>query len=79
MRCVVALIAVALVAGCAQERIVYQPLPAWIIPPAPELPTLQSEELRCLSDDAYTRLVMRDRLRANDQLLLRSLLGAHDD
>ena len=31
------------------------------------------------SDDAYVRLVARDRLRASDQSLLRSLLGAENE
>lgn len=68
-----------LTAGCAQERVVYQPLPAWVIPAAPELPTVKAEELRCLSDDTYVRLVTRERLRSSDQALLRSLLGAENE
>lgn len=68
-----------LTAGCAQERVVYQPLPAWVIPAAPELPTVKAEDLRCLSEDTYVRLVTRERLRASDQALLRSLLGAENE
>ena len=70
---------VMLLAACANEHVVYQPLPAWVIPKAPELPIVKSEELQCISDDAYVRLVTRERLRANDQALLRSLLGVSDD
>jgi len=47
-------------AGCATEiRTVYvqEPLP---LPERPEVPTIKGEELMCLSDEAYAKLVERD-------------------
>jgi len=52
--------AVVLTAGCTTqpERVyVQEPLP---VPPAPATPEIPAEELECLDQDAYVRLVERD-------------------
>lgn len=49
-----------LLIGCAATP-EYVPV-ALTLPERPVLPTVKSAELQCLSDDAYTRLVQRDRL-----------------
>ncbi len=68
------LLTILLLTACAQPRIEYQPIPAWLIPERPTLPTIAADELRCLSDDAYTRLALRERLRAQETAELRALL-----
>jgi len=64
-----------LLAGCSTHSYLYRPAPAALIPVAPVLPTVQSAELQCLSDDVYLRLAERDRARQQyaDELL--ALLG----
>lgn len=55
--------ALTLSAGCATEiRTLYvqEPLP---LPDRPEVPTIKGEELACLSDEAYAKLVERDALQ----------------
>ena len=55
--------ALILSAGCATEiRTVYvqEPLP---LPERPEVPTIKGEELMCLSDEAYAKLVERDQVQ----------------
>lgn len=54
-------LAMALLTACA-SGIEYVPV-VLTLPNRPILPTVQGAELRCLSDDAYTRLVQRDRLQ----------------
>jgi len=52
--------AIILVAGCATRTetvFVQEPLP---IPDRPSVPTIQPDDLQCLSDDAYESLVVRD-------------------
>ena len=46
--------------GCARD-IEYRPIPTWLIPMKPTVPTIQAQQLSCLSDDAYQKLVERDR------------------
>lgn len=62
-------------AACTSPALEYQPLPAYLIPPPPTLPTIPSSELRCLSDDAYILLVQRDRILRQYGDELRALLG----
>lgn len=69
---VAAIILMAAGSGCAAKIIVppvapetvtksvFAPLP---LPDRPVLPPLSAEDMNCLSDDAYRRLVARDRLR----------------
>lgn len=55
--------ALILSAGCATEiRTVYvqEPLP---LPDRPNVPTIKGEELACLSDEAYAKLVERDQMQ----------------
>lgn len=53
------------------------PLP---VPPPLELPTVPSVELSCLSDKAYTVLVIRDRLQAaRIDTLTSIILTTHPD
>ena len=69
------LLALALLAGCAAPRIEYRPIPDGLIPEKPALPTVSADELHCLSDDAYTALVERDRLLRDYSGKCRALLG----
>ena len=61
-------------AGCAAPRIEYRPIRDGLIPEKPALPTVSADELHCLSDDAYVRLAVRERLRAQESAELRALL-----
>ena len=67
-----------LLTSCANPRIEYRPVPAWLIPARPMLPTIQAAELRCLSDDVYRRLAERERVRKQEAAELRALLGGGD-
>lgn len=72
-----ALIPLLLIAGCsATPTIEYQPVPAWLIPPAPELPSIQSSDLACLSDQTYFDLATRGWALRNYADELRALLEA---
>ncbi|MDH5185204.1 MAG: hypothetical protein OEX12_15080 [Gammaproteobacteria bacterium] len=48
--------------GCAHTEMVYVS-ERLSLPVRPILPSLSSDDLQCLSDDAYRRLVERNRLR----------------
>ena len=74
-RLVAAIIAIALTA-CAKPPVEYRPVPLHLIPDRPRPPTVRADELRCLSDDAYLRLVERDRMLRQNNDELRALLGA---
>ena len=64
------------VAACANPPVEYRPVPFHLIPVRPVLPTVRADELRCLPDDAYLRLVERDRMLRQNNDELRALLGA---
>lgn len=64
------------IGGCAKPPVEYRPVPLHLIPDRPQLPTIKADELRCLSGDAYLRLVKRDRMLCKDSEELRALLGA---
>lgn len=70
---------VALLTGCTTHSYIYRPIPAEMIPPAPEVPKIKAEELQCLSDDAYERLAARDRALRQYSAELRALLGGGDE
>lgn len=71
------LLVLLLLAGCSATPVVeYRPVPAWLIPPAPELPKIPSADLACLSDDTYFALAKRDREQAAYARQLRALLEA---
>lgn len=56
----ITLTAIGSLAGCASQpevRYVTEPLP---LPARPVLPRLSAEDVACLSEDAYRRLVERD-------------------
>lgn len=77
MRAVVMALALALaLAGCAAPEVRYETVPASLIPAPPVLPTVKSEQLQCLSDDAYEALAKRDLLRRQYERELRALLGS---
>ena len=61
--------------GCACPQQVYTPVPTWLVPAKPTVPTVGSADLMCLSDDAYTRLAERDRTCWQYARELRALLG----
>lgn len=65
-----------LIAGCSTPSVEYQPVPAWLIPPAPKLPSIRSADLACLSDQTYFDLAARDRALRNYSAELRALLEA---
>lgn len=70
-------LALLLIAGCsATPAIEYRAVPPWLIPPPPELPSIPSSDLTCLSDDAYFALAKRDRERDAYARQLRALLEA---
>jgi len=70
------LILLTAICGCAKPPVEYRPVPLHLIPIRPQLPTVRADELRCLSDDAYLRLVERDRMLRQNNEELRALLGA---
>lgn len=53
----------------------YQPMPRVLVPMRPILPKINAEALRCLSDDVYARLELRQRLLMQYADRLRVLLG----
>ena len=73
--CVFVILMVLWLGGCA-TRIEYQPIPAWLIPLKPTVPTIPSDQLSCLADDAYTKLAERDRTCWQYASELRALLDA---
>ena len=60
-----------ILSGCASEQVQYinTPLP---IPPEPSYPTIAADELQCLSNDTYYKLVHRDILR---KYYIKTLIG----
>lgn len=64
--------------GCAapEVRYVIEPLP---LPARPVLPAIGEAELMCLSDDAYHRLVERERLRREYAEKLEEIIKATHD
>lgn len=71
------LLVLLLFAGCsATPTVEYQPVPAWLIPPVPGLPSIHSSDLACLSDQTYFDLAARDRALRNYAAELRALLEA---
>ena len=71
------LLALLLLAGCSTPPTVeYRPVPSWLIPSPPELPKIQSVDLKCLSDQTYFDLASRDRALRNYAAELRALLEA---
>lgn len=72
----VAMLAVMIVLpACSQApvRYVSEPLP---LPPPPVLPALTADDLACLSDDAYQRLVLRDMWRRQYAETLQAIIRA---
>jgi hypothetical protein len=67
------LVALMVMLGCASPT--YQPVPAWLVPIKPTVPTVTAAELICLSDDTYLRLAERDRACWQHVRELRAVLG----
>lgn len=70
------LIAASLLAlsACAAQpeiRYVSNPVP---LPPQPELPKIQAEELECIGDEIYRRLVKRELLQRHHITILENLI-----
>jgi len=59
MRKWIPFIAIILISSCTTFMPVDLP-----IPPEPTYPKIKSSELQCLSDQAYTNLVKRDRMKS---------------
>lgn len=76
MKPLAAVLLLIVIVGCAKPPVEYRPVPLHLIPIRPQLPTVRADELRCLSDDAYLRLVERDRMLRQNNEELRALLGA---
>jgi hypothetical protein len=66
------LFTVILLVGCASS-LEYVPV-ALTLPPRPILPEVKSAELQCLSDDAYTLLVQRERLQRGHINVLEAII-----
>lgn len=64
--------------GCTTPNPQYYSVPFWLIPEKPNTSPIQSELLACLSDDVYTKLVLRDRACWQHVRELRALLGASE-
>lgn len=70
----IVLFVVWMLVGCASPKIEYRPIPAMLVPAAPDLPKITAAELSCLSDDAYLKLATRDRTLRRYADELRALL-----
>ena len=70
---VFALVVILLLAGCTTQYR-YTAVPMGLIPLPIELPRVMAVELECLSDDAYLRLVERDRMLRYESAQFRALL-----
>lgn len=62
--------------GCT--HIEYLPV-ALPLPERPALPGIPATELRCLTNDTYTKLVQRDRLQAGHIATLEAVIQATHD
>ena len=69
-------LATILINGCASTIPVVVELP---LPPELSLPAIDAQALSCLSDEAYTNLVQRDRLQAERRATLRSIIETTHD
>jgi hypothetical protein len=69
-----ALIALLLLAGCTTAYR-YVAVPQHLLPLQAELPRVYAEELECLADETYTRLVEREQEIRYELEQYRSLLG----
>lgn len=64
-----------LLAGCAsQPEIRYRAVPPELIPDPPVVPTIAAADMQCLSDEIYSKLALRDKLRRQYAKELRALL-----
>lgn len=70
-----ALILVLLLSACSSVETRYAPIPAGLIPVKPELENIKSEELQCLTEEAYTKLVKNMQKLQNYSSDLRALLS----
>ena len=75
MRALVLAMALA-TAACAAPEVRYETVPVSLIPAPPVLPAVKSEQLQCLSDEAYEALAKRDMLRRQYERELRALLDS---
>lgn len=62
-----------LLAGCSHEVIRYRPVPL-PIPSDPELPTISRDELSCLEESVYSRLVYRELLLKQDRSACKAVI-----
>jgi len=63
-----------LASGCAvQYR--YVTVPPHLLPPRAEVPRIPADQLKCLSDEAYTKLVERDQALRRELELYRAIHG----
>jgi len=63
-----------LVSGCAvQYR--YVTVPQNLLPPRAEVPRIPADQLRCLTDETYTKLVERDQALRRELELYRAIHG----
>ena len=61
--------------GCTCPTQSYQPVPTWLIPAQPSVPTIMAADLMCISDEVYTRLAERDNTCWQYARELRASLG----
>ena len=69
-----ALLLALLLVGCVPKPVVVYQTAELRVPSRPVLPTVSGAELQCLSDDAYTRLVVRERAIQRHVEMLESLI-----
>lgn len=64
--------------GCTTPQYRYSAVPSNLIPPRSTLPSIKADEVACLTDEVYRRIVERERLRAQEIRELRALLEPLD-
>lgn len=77
---------VLLIAGCTTHSYLYRPVPAEMVPAAPELPKVQAEEIPrcesdqkpCMADETYIKFAEMVQSLKQQNAELRALLGADD-
>jgi hypothetical protein len=74
-----ALLPLLLLVGCACPQPEYRAVPTWLVPIQPTVETVKSDELNCLSDEAYLKLAKRDRACWRYAGELRALLGPDNE
>lgn len=67
-----------LMVACIEPRVVYVPTKLGL-PDEPPIPKVSSEDLQCLSDEAYTQVVERDRVCRTQVKALKAVICSTND